>query len=209
MFVRAIIALVLCGFSLGANAALVGRAGGKAYYDDLLEITWLTDANYEQTSGYYASGRKPLWDIRSCINSLNSNNYLGANDWRLPSTGEPGSGAPCLGLDCIDGEMGSLFYLTLGNIAGGPLSNTGPFSNVQPSHYWSDTTCADFGGSFSCGYYFHFGSGTQNKLGFQYGTANSWAVLDGDPLTLVPIPATAYLFASALGLLGWARRGKR
>jgi hypothetical protein len=32
---------------------------------------------------------------------------------------------------------------------------------------------------------------------------------DALPTPIVPIPATAYLFASALGILGWVRRRKR
>ena len=39
-----------------ANAALLSRAGGQAYYDDVLNITWLGDANYAKTSGGTMAG---------------------------------------------------------------------------------------------------------------------------------------------------------
>ena len=38
-----------------AQAALHDRGGGLVY-DDVLNVTWLQDANYAQTSGYDADG---------------------------------------------------------------------------------------------------------------------------------------------------------
>lgn len=38
-----------------AQAALHGRGGGLLY-DDVLDVTWLQDANYAKTSGYDADG---------------------------------------------------------------------------------------------------------------------------------------------------------
>lgn len=42
--------------SFSANAALVSRLGGLAYYDTEADLTWLADANYAMTSGYDADG---------------------------------------------------------------------------------------------------------------------------------------------------------
>lgn len=39
-----------------AQAALIDRSGGMLY-DDVLNITWLQDANYAKTSGYDADGK--------------------------------------------------------------------------------------------------------------------------------------------------------
>lgn len=47
--------------STSANAALIERLGGLAYYDDVADLTWLADANYAQTSGYDANGLM-AWD---------------------------------------------------------------------------------------------------------------------------------------------------
>lgn len=59
MFRSAVITLALCLATVTAQAALLGRAsltpGGTDYqavYDTDLNITWLADANYAQTSGY-------------------------------------------------------------------------------------------------------------------------------------------------------------
>ncbi len=45
----------------------------EAYYDTVLDITWLADANYAQTSGYDADG---MMDYRLAS--------LGFSNWRLP-----------------------------------------------------------------------------------------------------------------------------
>jgi hypothetical protein len=45
------------------------------------------------------------------------------------------------GYNIATSEMGHLYYTVdpdgLGNLTGGPLSNTGPFYNLQHDHYWS------------------------------------------------------------------------
>jgi hypothetical protein len=151
-----------------ANAALLSRAGGQAYYDDVLNITWLADANYAKTSGYHADGFMPWYESLAFVESLNAANHLGQHDWRLPTvtdTGTPGcvtaarSGTDCgYNVDLATGEMAHLYYSTLGNVGSqdpiGPqtnpcisqlyapqycLTNTGPFSNMIPGGYWSGT----------------------------------------------------------------------
>ena len=54
-----------------ANAALIERLGGLAYYDDLADLTWLADANYAQTSGFDADGRMYWVDANSWAAGLN------------------------------------------------------------------------------------------------------------------------------------------
>lgn len=49
-------AATLIAASGGAQAALHDRGGGLLY-DDVLNVTWLQDANYAMTSGYDADGR--------------------------------------------------------------------------------------------------------------------------------------------------------
>lgn len=38
--------------SFNVDAALVSRLGGQAYYDDVADLTWLTDGNYLYTNAY-------------------------------------------------------------------------------------------------------------------------------------------------------------
>ena len=44
------------------------------------------------------------------------------------------------GVNCTDSEMGHLYYTELGNAPFGPLTNTGPFSNMQADGlFWLST----------------------------------------------------------------------
>ncbi len=49
------LAATLAASALSAHAGLVNRGGGLIY-DNVLNITWLADFNYVQTSGYTAAG---------------------------------------------------------------------------------------------------------------------------------------------------------
>jgi hypothetical protein len=42
-------------FSTLVNAQLIDRGGGLIY-DNVLDVTWLQDANYAKTSGYVTPG---------------------------------------------------------------------------------------------------------------------------------------------------------
>jgi hypothetical protein len=80
-----------------ANAALLSRAGGQAYYDDVLDITWLTNANLADTNdfgvtGINANGTMTWAKANEWIGAMNTANYLGTNDWRLPTV-EPLNGS--------------------------------------------------------------------------------------------------------------------
>lgn len=67
--------------SAAAQASLIDRGGGMIY-DDVLDITWLQDANYAKTSGHDADGRMD-WTAAS-IWAANLS-YGGYDDWRLPT----------------------------------------------------------------------------------------------------------------------------
>ena len=218
------------GFSGAANAALVSRLGGLAYYDTVLDITWLQDANYAQTSGYDADGRMTWADANAWAASLT---VASVGGWRLPDTG-PVNGVAFSNYGSYDGstdqgynvsapgtiyagstgsEMAYMSYNTLGNLAyydtsgNGPqsgwgLTNTGPFSNIQSNFYWSATEYA-LDTNFAWG--FAFPDGYQTNLG-KTSLLYAWAVHSGD-VSAVPIPAAAWLFGSGLlGLIGVARR---
>lgn len=90
--------------SLAAQATLLGRdvngspGSFEAYYDDQLDITWLGNPSLAETltlglekggtlgnSGIDAYGRMPWTTAQLWIAALNTLNYLGINDWRLPN----------------------------------------------------------------------------------------------------------------------------
>ena len=194
--------------STSANAALISRLGGQAYYDDVSDLTWLADANYAQTSGYDADGRM-TWDTANTW--AEGLDVAGVTGWRLADTIQPDASCSIgnsYGFDCTGSEMGNLFYNVLGGVAGSSITtvnnaNYDLFSNIQSNIYWSateyataaTTTAWDFNMSNSLQYF-------DPKSSSYF----AWAVHSGD-VSAVPVPAAVWLFGSGLlGLIGVARR---
>lgn len=193
--------IIILVLSNSANAALIERLGGLAYYDDVAKLTWLADANY--------AGAKMNWsDAMTWSATLEIN---GIGDWRLPDTlltdtscVIQGDEEIPFGYSCTGSEMGNLFYNVLGNSAGS-LTNAGPFSNIQSDSYWSATL--DYPYSTSSAWLFGMQHGYQG-VNATINNHSAWAVHDGD-VSAVPIPAAVWLFGSGLiGLIGIARRKK-
>jgi hypothetical protein len=208
---RFLIALVLGVFSISANAMLWDRGGGLIY-DDVLDATWLQDANYGAGSSFDDGGSttdgKMSWN--NAVGWANNLSYFDSvrnvtwDDWRLASmdVNADGTVVSCdvtTELACRDHEYAYLF-----NQYGISDVSPGLFTNVQSDHYWSGT---GFASRPDDAWAFVFSVG-QELLGdksshFFY----AWAVRDGD-VGVVPVPAAVWLFGSALGLLGWIRRKK-
>jgi hypothetical protein len=194
-------------------------ATAEAYYDTVLDITWLADANY--------AGALMTWSTASDW-VLNLDPYSsGISGWRLPTaldTDGTGCDLAFNGTDCgynVDtatGEMAHMFYAILGDPArydslGNEqstwgLTNTGPFSNIQ-GYYWSGTEYVPGDPYTYPGanvWDFDFGTGEQGAGAKSlYGSA--WAVHPGDVgVSTVPVPAAAWLFGTALGLVEVMRR---
>jgi hypothetical protein len=75
-----------------AKAALHDRGGGLVY-DDVLDVTWLADANYAKTSGYDADGLMNWLGARIWAANLtyyDSVRGVTYDDWRLPSVRDGG-----------------------------------------------------------------------------------------------------------------------
>ncbi len=81
LLLLAVIVTVVGVFGM-ANATLWDRGGGLIY-DDVLNITWLQDANYAKTWGYDADGRMTWSQAMTWADQLV---YAGYDDWRLPRT---------------------------------------------------------------------------------------------------------------------------
>lgn len=122
---------LLAGFTLSgaAQATLIDRGGGMIY-DDVLDITWLQDANYAENSGYhgyYGDGRMNWYEAQDWAANLS---YGGYDDWRLPTmldTGIPGCDYANSGTDCgynvqtydagtgtVYSELAYMYYVNLG-----------------------------------------------------------------------------------------------
>lgn len=207
-------------------------ATAEAYYDTALDITWLADANYAQTSGADADGLMTWQQAQSWVGSLNVHGVTG---WRLPTWTNPSCNFGFTGTGCgynvntQGAELAHLFHVTLGNLslfepvpgavdrpAGtSGLLNTGPFVNhvtngVNDGHWYGT---AD-GSLWS----FHFG----NTIGLQSSryngeTLRAWAVYSGDvsnaltaPAPAVPEPASlAMVLAGLLVVASVAQRRSR
>ena len=223
---KILLRVVTCLFSfcisLNTFAALYDRGSGLIY-DDVLNITWLQDANYAQTSGYDVqditwlqtinqaddiNGRMTWSEANSWAAQLE---YGGYDDWRLASVGS----SPTSGLNVTTSELGHMFYNNLGNAEMTSVLNldfnvsftdaalggsTVSFLNVQAAGYWNneDHPTTNLAWAF------------WNDNGFQNSSSNNvnrfaWAVRPGD-VSIIPVPAAAWLFGSALVALGLARR---
>jgi Protein of unknown function (DUF1566) len=161
-----ILLLLACG---SANAALLSRAGGQAYYDDVLDITWLANANLADTNdfgvaGINANGSMTWSTAQSWIGAMNAANYLGTNTWRLPTV-EPLNGSTFNYTGSYNGstdagsnqseqgtayagstgsEMAHLFYNTLNNKGYcDPLLSTGGICS-SPQAGWGLSNVGPF-----------------------------------------------------------------
>ena len=200
--------LLLAGLTISttALASLESRPGGMVYDTDL-NITWLADANYAQTSGYDSDGLMNFYEATTWANQLV---YGGYDDWRLS-----GSYGDRCGFDsCLKLEISHLYSSELGvnggySILSGDPAKLAMFSNIQPSGYY---TGAIWSSVPNIAYVFlaHTGQVWNSNFYFSNDYYYAWAVRDGD-VSAVPVPAAVWLFGSALASLGLlkCRRAKR
>lgn len=214
-----------------AEATLIDRGSGLIYDTDL-NITWLADANYANTTGYDnalygtdTNGRMHWADAVAWADQLV---YGGYSEWRLPTTLQPDPSASAQvdsnhdgipdfswGYNGIGSEMGHLFYTELGGTANVLISRStdsdiGLFTNLQTYVYWSSTEYSLF---TSFAWDFNFGNGYLG-LGCKRCNVNALAVRDGDVAgdgaAPVPEPGTMMLMGSGLvGLIAARKRFSR
>ncbi len=152
----------LQGRDLDGNAATY-----EAYYDTTLDITWLADANYAQTSGFDSDGRMIWANANAWAAGLNVNGVTG---WRLPTNtplngstydttfsnnGTTDSATATTTTDGTDGgyrdgagnpvsEMGHMFYVTLGNLGVCVPNGSGSTTSCDAQTGWGLSNTADF-----------------------------------------------------------------
>lgn len=186
-------ALLCAGALLAAGTAqaalqdrdLDGDTLVDAFYDTDLDITWLRDADVNG-----------LMNWNTAVAWADGFSFAGYDDWRLPTTG-----VACAGFNCSSSEMGHLWYVELGNPAGGPMSNSGSFQGLQAAQYWSGTEWA-----VVPGYAWNFAMSTGNQgVSGKAAPMYAIAVRPGD-VPAIPEPRTYALMLAGVGLLFVARR---
>jgi hypothetical protein len=209
MFLAAVL-----GFSTLAHATLtiVGSYNGNnlIYQNDSLDpdnplkgITW-----YDYTNSPDTWASQKSWALHL---SMTVNGKI-IEGWRLPTALNQDGTGPDQGYNATGSEMGHLYYTELENIAqplsgsGGGLVNKGPFTNLQPSLYWSGTV---YSTNTNCAWYFHLDYGDQDELYKDY-NFYGLAVHSGNVGAPVPIPGAILLFVPGLaGLAAIRRRFKK
>ncbi len=141
-----LILALLAGFTFSgaAQAALMDRGGGLIY-DDVLNITWLQDANYAKTQWTTSGGTQGTatgWMTWSAANTWAENlSYGGYDDWRLPmvrpvrgshafnfSFSNNGTTDVGYGNTSANSEMAYMYYVNLGLKGSCTPNNDSPWS---------------------------------------------------------------------------------
>lgn len=226
VFLLAITGLLVAA---SAQASLISRLDGQAVYDTDLNVTWLSNANLTSTNSFgipaviSSSGALTWTAAKDWVAAMNTANYLGYNDWRLPTSlrSDPTCGAvfgtQAFGYGCTGSEMGHLFYTELGGVAGQSITTThnanyALFTNIGAyPNYWSgtaDVSVTEAGYLYSP-YNFSFGTGYQySGVSSTTSAMLAWAVRTGD-VAAVPIPAMTIPFMLSLaGLAGVSSRNR-
>lgn len=223
----ALAAVLALAFS-NAQAELFDRGGGLIY-DDVLNVTWLQDANYASTSGYAADGRMTWSDANGWAAGLVFGGY---DDWRLTKNSPVGAawnhefsydGMTDIGMNITspNSELAYMYYVNLGLMGsystigglqqyfgvggngGAPGEvDVGFFKNIQSQGYWSGTTSGYYGNH---AYVFYTDNGGQTVYDKQNYIFYAWAVRDGDVASVaapIPEPETYAMMLVGLGFLG-------
>jgi hypothetical protein len=199
--------LILCVFCLeNSNAALIDRGAGLIY-DDVLNITWLQNANYIEAAGQ--PGRSTWGGAMAWADQLayyDPIRNVTWSDWRLPTTINRSITFGQKLYDTnptIDNEMAYMYYINLEleadynpNINNAPIPVLPADSLIQNlvfRGYWTGTP-AD--GPRGQAWYLHFHQGWES-IENPDNLLRAWAVRDGD-VASVPIPGAILLFGSGL-----------
>ncbi|MGB7934706.1 MAG: PEP-CTERM sorting domain-containing protein [Gammaproteobacteria bacterium] len=202
-----VLASVLClCVVVPAEATMLTRLGGAAAYDDVLDITWVTNA---------ALSGEGTWDTQ--VAWADGLDYLGFDDWRLASMsvaaglpiGTTTSVFDCRSAteaQCRDNELGYMFYHNLGGTFGDFLRGNQTVDGVDLMNiqgvYWSGTEY-DSGNAWGFPLDGMQDFDIKGLINF-----NGWAVRAGD-VAAVPEPPVVWLIGSGLiGMIGVAKHKK-
>jgi probable HAF family extracellular repeat protein len=202
-----LVLLLLAGLSNAAGVAgqgtwettlqprdLDGNGITDAYYDTVLDITWLVDADTKASLTWEDSQANGGWPEIEFVDYLAGFGHLGVTTWRLPGKSNPNQGS-------TSGELEHMYLHTLGNAAtvypDSGLTNTGPFANLQPTSYLYDggVFVGGLGGDlYADGFVMGYETNTSAGAGL------AWAVADGDVQAVAQVtPAYELIDLGTLG----------
>ncbi len=210
--------LALAGAAQASPMTLVD--GGLGVLDSAAKLEWTSNMNL--------NGPMTWADANTWIATLNTNNYAGHNDWRLPTLNpsdtscsdnvNPGGGysQQYYGVGCTGGELSNLFVTDLGNKnyesvltqtgdTAEQIANLALFSNVQSYYYWSGT---EYAANPTLAWYFRTYDNGQG-LDYKSDALYAVAVRPGDVAASVPEPQTLALVSMALGIAGLVAMKRR
>lgn len=154
-------ALSACTLSSAVNASLIDMGNGLVY-DDILDITWLQNANLAMTEtfgvgGIGTDGGMDWYTAMAWVDAMNTFNggqgYLGYNSWRLPTVTplngvsfnyeKNTNGATDRGFNIsapgtlyagsTANELAHLFHNSLGNMGGCAIADGPPEACISPT----------------------------------------------------------------------------
>lgn len=118
-----LLSLICLTASPTAQAKLIDRGGGLLY-DDVLNVTWMQDANYSMSSGRTKYGAESWYSAQSWASSLVYNDPVrgtSLSGWRLPRLSVPNAdcGPAFSGIcgykpDPMSSELAYMYYVNLG-----------------------------------------------------------------------------------------------
>ncbi len=148
-------------------------------------------------SDFSAGGYVNWFGAQAFVSYLNSINYGGSTQWRLPSAGSN----PQYGYNQTGSELGKLFYSELGGTADDTITNTSIFDNEKAYLYWSGT---EYAPDPSNAWLFNTSFGYQG-YGYKDFQVFAWAV-SPEQVAAVSLPDAVWLMSSGLlGLLSLKR----
>ena len=192
--------LLVFGLFANVHAILIDNGNGTITDTDT-NLMWLQDLNLTDTLGYddslYGVNTNGALTWQDALDWASDLDFAGYTDWRLPTADATCSGTEtALVYNCNGGELGQLYYDSLGNSAGG-LTNPGPFTNfpVNPQ-FWTSTEF-DATRAFD----FHFNDGGQHPWN-KAGPLSPTNVIAVREIASVSVPAPAPLLLIAGGVVG-------
>ncbi|MDP3334068.1 MAG: hypothetical protein Q8Q40_05385 [Methylococcaceae bacterium] len=218
-----------------AQASLFDRGGGLLY-DNVLNVTWLQDANYAHTSGYALADSTGRMDWATATNWAANLNFDGLTGWRL-ATNTPVSGGTSFDLyfsyngstdfsyniTSPHSELAYMYNVNLGltnaaSTTGASQSNFGIFGNgtttgqnnvglVNNLQGTGYWSGAELSPGSGTAWYFNTSFGSQGHVFPKGFQFYAWAVRPGD-VAAIPVPSAVWLFGTGIiGLLGLGRLG--